>query len=134
MSKEPLSKEGYDFMAAAFDVYNEMGNGFTEDIYQESLEDELADRGLPFTAQPEIQIFYKGRPLRRRLRPDLMVHSDIVVELKAVRALTEEHEAQILNYLKAARKPVGYLVNFGSFGKLEWKRFARTRNISADQR
>ena len=125
---KPLQQEGYDFMAAAFEVYNEMGHGFTEDIYQESLEDDLSSRSIPFAAQPEITIFYKGKPLRRRLRPDLLVFNDVVVELKAVSCLVPEYEAQLLNYLKAARKPVGYLVNFGHTEKLEWKRLARTRS------
>jgi len=119
-------------MAAAFEVYNEMGHGFTEDIYQESLEDELGDRSIPFLAQSEVPIFYKNRPLRKRLRPDLMVFGDIVVELKAVSALAPEHEAQILNYLNATKKPVGYLVNFGNTKRLDWKRFVRTREISVD--
>jgi GxxExxY protein len=124
---EPLQQQGYDFTAAAFEVYNEMGQGFTEEIYQESLEDELADRGIPFTAQAEIPIFYKNRPIRKKLRPDLMVFADIVVELKAVSALAPEHEAQLLNYMKASREPVGYLVNFGNPSRLEWKRFVHTR-------
>jgi GxxExxY protein len=132
MNSEPLHQEGYEFMAAAFDVYNDMGNGYTEDIYQESLELELLERKIPFLAQAELTLHYKGKPLRRKLRPDLMVFGDIVVELKAATALTSEHEAQLLNYLKAARKPVGYLVNFGCREKLEWKRFARTRNIGVN--
>lgn len=125
-----MQQEG--FMAAAFEVYNEMGNGYTEDVYQESLEEELKDREIPFTAQAELTIHYKGRPLRKKLRPDLMVCTDIVVELKAASALTSEHEAQLLNYLKATGKPVGYLVNFGGREKLEWKRFVRTKKISAN--
>jgi GxxExxY protein len=124
---EPLQQQGYDFMAAAFDVYNEMGHGFTEDIYQESLEDELGQRSIPYVPQAEVPIFYKNRPLRKKLRPDLMVFADIVVELKAVSAIVPEHEAQLLNYMKAARKPVGYLVNFGNPSRLEWKRFVHTR-------
>ena len=132
MNPEPLQQEGYDFIAAACEVYNDMGNGYTEDIYQESLELELTDRKIGFLAQPELAIHYKGRPLRRKFRPDLLVATNIVVELKAVSALAPEHAAQLLNYLKATRKPVGYLVNFGSKSKLEWKRFARTRNISVN--
>ncbi len=132
MNPEPMQQEGYDLMAAAFAVYNDMGNGYTEDIYQESLELELTDRKIGFLAQPELAIHYKGRQLRRRFRPDLVVAADMVVELKAVSALTSEHEAQLLNYLKATGKPVGYLVNFGSKSKLEWKRFARTRTISVN--
>ena len=127
-----MQQEGYDFMAAAFEVYNDMGNGYTEDIYQEALELELIDRNIPFLAQAELTIHYKGKPLRKKLRPDLLVFSDIVVELKAVSAVVSEHEAQLLNYLKATGKPIGYLVNFGCREKLEWKRFARTRKISVN--
>jgi GxxExxY protein len=127
---EPLAQQGYDFMAAAFEVYNELGHGFTEEIYQESLETELRTRAIPFAAQAEVGILYKGQPLRKKFRPDLIVFEDIIVELKAVKALAPEHEAQLLNYLKAAGKPVGYLVNFGSAEKLEWKRFALTRKLA----
>ena len=132
MTTELLQQEGYGFMAAAFEVYNEMGNGYTEDIYQESLEEELKDRKIQFLPQAELTIHYKGRPLRKKFRPDLMVFTDIVVELKAASALTSEHEAQLLNYLKATGKSVGYLVNFGCREKLEWKRFVRTKKISAN--
>ena len=122
-------------MAAAFEVYNEMGNGYTEDIYQESLEEELKNRSIPFLAQPELSIFYKNSRLKRKLRPDLIICAEMIVELKAATALTSEHEAQLLNYLKATGKTVGYLVNFGSKDKLQWKRFIRSPrlvNISAN--
>ncbi|MDD3180465.1 MAG: GxxExxY protein [Opitutaceae bacterium] len=114
MNVEPMQQEGYGFMAAAFEVYNDLGNGYTEDIYQEALELELQERKIPYQAQAEVPVRYKGQPLRHRLRPDLVVFTDIIVELKAVSALASEHEAQLLNYLKATGKPVGYLVNFGS--------------------
>ena len=127
---EPMQQEGYDFMAAAFEVYNELGHGFTEEIYQETLENELASRNIPFVAQTEVTVLYKGRPLRKKLRPDLLVCGDIIVEIKAVSTLMAEHAAQLLNYLKASGKPVGYLVNFGCPDELEWKRFARTRAVS----
>ncbi len=127
-----MQREGYNFMAAVFEVYNVMGNGYTEDVYQESLELELSDRKIPFQAQSELAIQYKGKSLRRKFRPDLMVSGDIIVELKAASALTGECEAQLLNYLKATGKPVGYLVNFGCKDRLEWKRFVRTRGISAN--
>ena len=132
MNPEPMQQEGYDLMAAAFEVYNDMGNGYTEDIYQEALELELTDRKMPFQPQPELTIRYKGKSLKKKFRPDLLVFSDLVVELKAASALTSEHEAQLLKYLKATGKPVGYLVNFGCREKLEWKRFARTRKISVN--
>ncbi len=115
-------QEGYDFMAVAFEVYNEMGSGFLEEVYQESLELELTERGIPFVAQPKLTIYYKGRPLKKHYEADLIIVGEIVVELKAHKTLAPEHEAQLLNYLKATRKRVGYLVNFGAFPRLEWKR------------
>ncbi len=127
---KPFQQEGYDLMAAAFEVYNDLGHGFTEDIYQDALETELTDRGIPFLAQAEIVVFNKGKPLRKKLRPDLLVFGEIIGELKAVNSLTSEHEAQLLNYLKATGKQVGYLINFGHGPKLEWKRFARSRTAN----
>jgi GxxExxY protein len=127
MGEEPMQQEGYDLMAAAFEVYNELKHGFSEEIYQESLETELRLRQIQFSPQPELSINYKQQPLKKKLRPDLLVSRDIVVELKAVANIAREHETQLLNYLKASKKPVGYLINFGNAEKLEWKRYARTR-------
>jgi GxxExxY protein len=118
-----MQQEGYDLMAAAFEVYNELGSGFLEEPYQEALELELTDRAIPFLAHPRLQIFYKGKPLKKEYEADLLVVGEILVELKAVKTLAPEHEAQLINYLKATRKRVGYLVNFGAFPRLQWKRF-----------
>ena len=125
MSTTPglFQQEGYDLMAAVFDVYNELGHGFLEEVYHESLELELGDRGIPFITRPHLSLFYKGRPLQKHYEADLIVIGEIVVELKAVKTLLPEHEAQLINYLRATRKRVGYLINFGSFPKLDWKRF-----------
>jgi len=112
-------------MGACFEVYNEMGNGFLEEVYQESLELELTERGIPFVAQPKLPIFYKGRQLRKHYEADLLVLDRIIVELKAVKALLPEHEAQLLNYLKATGRRVGYLVNFGAHPRLDWRRRIR---------
>jgi GxxExxY protein len=130
-SDQPFAQLGYDLMAAAFDVYNDLGGGLSEEIYQESLERELAARRLAFTSQPELVVFYKGTPINKRLKPDLIVSGEIIVELKAVKTLTEEHEAQLLNYLRITRKSVGYLINFAAFPKLQWKRYANTRIAGA---
>ena len=123
MKLEIYKDEGYKFMAAAFEVYNDRGYGLAEEIYQECLEIELALRGLSFRAKAEIKCFYKGRELKKRYIPDLLVLGCLVVELKAVTELAPEHEAQLLNYMRIARQPVGYLVNFGHKNTLEWKRF-----------
>lgn len=115
--------EGYQLMGAAFEVYNQLGYGMAEEVYQQSLEIELTLRGIPYLTKHELTICYKGRPLGTTYKPDLVVHGTIVVELKAVKELVTEHEAQLFNYLRIARQPVGYLLNFGRKGKLEWKRF-----------
>jgi GxxExxY protein len=120
-----LDVEGYSMIGACFEVYNEMGNGYLEDVYQESLELELHDRKIPFVTKPKLPIFYKGRPLRKQYEADLIVFDRIIIELKAVKALLPEHEAQLLNYLKATGRRVGYLVNFGAFPKLDWRRRVR---------
>jgi GxxExxY protein len=114
---------GYDFMAAVFDVHNEMGGGFLEEVYHESLELELAARNIPFVSEPTLTLYYKGRPLQKKHQTDLIVVGEILVELKAVKTLLAEHDAQLINYLRATRKRVGYLVNFAAFPRLEWKRF-----------
>lgn len=117
-----MQQEGYDFMAACFEVYNELGHGFLEEVYQESLEIELTERGISFISKPRLQLFYKDKPLRKTYEADLIVIDEIVIELKATKARLPEHEAQLINYLRATKKRVGYLVNFGSQPGLEWKR------------
>ena len=115
--------EGYRLMGAAFEVYNELGYGMAEEIYQQSLEIELALRAITFATKQELAAYYKGHMLETRYVPDLFVMNAVVVELKAVSALNKDHEAQLFNYMRIARQPVGYLINFGAKGKLEWKRF-----------
>jgi GxxExxY protein len=116
-------EEGYQFMAAAFEVCNDRGYGLAEEIYQECLEIELELRGISFCPKGEVRCYYKGRELKKRYVPDLFVLGCLVVELKAVTELASEHEAQLLNYMRITRQPVGYLVNFGHKNTLEWKRF-----------
>ena len=121
-------------MSAAFEVYNDRGYGLAEEIYQECLEIELEMRGISFGAKAEIKCFYKGRELKKRYIPDLFVFGCLVVELKAVTELAPEHEAQLINYMRIARRPVGYLVNFGHKGTLEWKRFILSEFIEQTAR
>ncbi len=117
------SGEGFALMAATFEVHNEIGGGLSEEIYQESFEIELGDRKIPFVPRRELVIFYKGRQLKKKYLPDLYAHDGIIVELKSVSALAPEHEAQILNYMRIAKKRVGYLINLGPIKGVEWKRY-----------
>ena len=125
-------REGYDLMGAAFEVYNKSGFGLAEEIYQECMEIELDLRGIPRRSKEEIKCFYKGRELKKRYVPDLFVFGCVVVELKSVAELAPEHEAQLMNYMRIARLPVGYLINFGHKGTLEWKRFILSEFITAN--
>jgi GxxExxY protein len=117
-----LEDEGYKLMGAAFEVYNELGYGMAEEIYQQSLEIELSLRGIAFQTKRDLSVFYKDQLLSTLYRPDFLVWDAIVVELKAVSALVADHEAQLFNYMRIARRQVGYLLNFGKKGELEWKR------------
>lgn len=110
-------------MAAAFEVYNEIGYGMAEEVYQQSLEIDLSLRKIPFLTKQELEVYYKGQKLATCYKPDLVVFSGIVVELKAVTELLAEHEAQLFNYMRVSRMAVGYLVNFCRKGELQWKRF-----------
>lgn len=117
-------------MGAAFEVYNEQGYGMAEEIYQDCFEIELSLRSIPFLPKVELKCYYKGQELHSRYVPDLFVFDCLVVELKAVKELTPEHEAQLFNYMRIARQPVGYLINFGHRGGLEWKRLILSELIN----
>ena len=121
--KQLYKQEGYDLMAAAFEVHEHNGGGLAEEVYQECLEIELGLRGMPYRSKQEIAIFYKGRELKKRYIPDLYVFDGIVVELKAVAAILPEHVAQLLNYMRLTKMRVGYLINFGPLRGVEYKRF-----------
>lgn len=125
-TKEIIYKEEcYRIMGACFEVYNEKGCGFTEPIYQECLEIELGMQQILFEAQAQLPLSYKGRPLRQRFQPDFICFGKIIVEIKALSALTPEHRSQVLNYLNATGYSLGLLVNFGHHGKLEWERIVK---------
>ena len=122
MRAEIYKDEGYKLMGAAFEVYNERGYGLGEEIYQECLEIELEIRGIIHRSKQELRCYYKERELKKRYVPDLFVFDCLITELKAVSVLAPEHEAQLINYLRLTRQPVGYLINFGHKDGLEWKR------------
>jgi len=119
-----FKEESYAIQGAIFEVYREMGCGFLEAVYQECLEMELASRGVPFVAQPELQLTYKSERLRQTYRPDLICHGQIIVELKAVKEIAPEHKAQVINYLHATGMRLGLLVNFASYPKATITRLA----------
>ena len=117
--------ESYRIMGACFEVYNQKGCGFLEPVYQQCLEIELALQGIPFSAQQELVLDYKGHRLRQTYKPDFICFEKIIVELKAASELTDEHRAQVHNYLKATSLKLGLLVNFGHYPLLEYERIVR---------
>ena len=113
----------YAIVGAAIEVHRVLGQGFLEPVYQEALEIESNIRALPFESQKVIQIHYKEQLLKKEYIADLVYYNRIIVELKALDELTTREDGQLLNYLKATGFKVGLLINFGSRGRLEWKRF-----------
>ena len=108
-------------IGAAMEVHNTLGPGFLEGVYQDALELELRTRGISFETQQELQIAYKGAPLKHKYKPDFMVEGKVIVEIKAVTQLTDVDLAQTINYLKATSYKVALLISF-SGRSLEWKR------------
>jgi GxxExxY protein len=118
-------EEAYAIIGACFEVYNEMGCGFLEAVYQECLELELARRGVPFRPQADLMLHYKGAPLKQVYVPDFICFDKIILEIKAVSELADAQRAQVHNYLKATGYRLGLLVNFGHHPKLEYERIFR---------
>ncbi|HKY54205.1 MAG TPA: GxxExxY protein [Anaerolineales bacterium] len=118
--------EVYAIIGAAMEVYNHLGPGFSEAIYQEAMEIESDSRKIPNQPQQDIFIKYKGTILKQFFKPDFICYDKIITEIKALDRLTSREEAQLLNYLKAIGLPVGLLINFGDEKDLEWKRMVFT--------
>lgn len=116
--------EVYAIVGAAMEVHSVLGNGFLEAVYQSAFKLELFSRKIPFEVEKELPVFYKNQRLEICYRADVICYGKIIVELKALDKLTSKEESQLLNYLSATGLRVGVLINFGSRGKLEWKRFA----------
>jgi GxxExxY protein len=118
--------ESYKIIGACFQVHNQMGSGFLEPVYQECLEIEFEFQQIPFLPQQEQQLFYRGRQLKQFYKPDFICYEKIVVEIKAVAALVDEHRAQVFNYLNATKYKLGLLVNFAGHPKLQYERILLT--------
>jgi GxxExxY protein len=123
MSKLVHENETYAILGACFEVYKEKGCGFLEAVFQECLGLEFDLQGIPAKPQVAMPLTYKGRPLVQRYIADFICYDKVIVELKAVSKITDEHRAQIQNYLHATGLKVGLLVNFGHFPKVEHERF-----------
>ena len=106
------SDKVYNIIGATMAVHSELNWGLLEPVYQEALHLELLDRGIANQREQEIQIYYKKHILEKKYKMDIVV-DDIIIELKSVTKLAPEHRAQLCNYLRLTRKPLGLLINFG---------------------
>lgn len=114
--------ESYLIRGVAMKVYNELGPGFLESVYQEAMEIELSRSGIPFQPQKELIVYYDGMPLQHRFRADFVCYDRIIVEIKALSEITGTHKAQILNYLHATKMRLGLIFNFGCLGGVQFER------------
>jgi GxxExxY protein len=117
--------EVFQIMGAAIEVHKVLGNGFLESVYEEAMTIEANERKIPYNRQVRLPIYYKGKLLEKEFIADFIAFDKIIVEFKSIHKITMIEEAQIINYLKATGMRVGLIINFGSVGKLEWKRFIK---------
>ena len=115
-------EESYKIVGAAFNVYNKLGHGFLEAVYQEALEIEFKKQGIPYEREKELKITYDGVELKATYEADFVCYGKIIVELKAVSYLEDSHRAQVYNYLHATGFKLGLLMNFGNTDELEKER------------
>ena len=116
-----FKEESYQIIGAAMEVHRELGCGFVEPIYQEALEKEFILRKIPYEREKELTVNYKGDLLTKTFRADFICYNKIILELKAVKEFSDEHYAQIFNYLRASRMDLGLLINFGT-ASIEFQR------------
>lgn len=114
-------------IGSAFEVINELGSGFLESVYENAMVLTLKQKGLNVKAQYPIRVNFRNECVGEFFA-DILVEDKIIIELKAVKSLAPEHQAQVINYLKATGIEVGLLINFGS-SKLEYKRLTRSKEI-----
>lgn len=122
-----FKEESYSIMGACFAVYRDKGCGFLEPVYQECMELEFGHTNMPARSKPPLSLTYRGVTLRQKYEPDFVCFDKIILELKAVSKLVDEHRAQVLNYLNATGFELGLLVNFGHYPGLEWERIANSK-------
>lgn len=118
------AKEAFEIIGAAMEVHRILGHGFLELVYQESLAIELKNRNILFEREKLLKINYKGQELQQYYKADFVCYDEIIVELKALSELNSDHDAQVLNYLKATGLRLGLLINFGTTS-LQYKRLVK---------
>ena len=133
MKEIVFKNESYAIIGACFEVYNDKGCGFLEPVYQECLQIEFEYQSIPAIAKPTLTLSYRGRALLQTYQPDFVCYGKIIVELKALSAIADEHRAQLLNYLHATGFELGLLINFGHYPRLQHERMAKTHRMRTSE-
>jgi GxxExxY protein len=128
MTELLFKEEVFNIVGAAMEVHKVLGPGFLEAVYQEVLAIEFKLRNIPFIEFPNLKIDFKGYTLKKEYIPDYLCYDEIIVEIKAISKCGPNEEAQIINALKASKKSVGVLFNFGE-KSLYWQRYINTKKI-----
>ena len=115
------------------DVFRELGSGFLEPVYQDAAEIAFRQAGIPFVREAQCPIYFRGVKIQRNYEADFVCYGEVILEFKAVKKLAPEHKAQLINYLKATRISLGYLINFHG-DKLTWERIVYTEREDVSRR
>ncbi|HPH22552.1 MAG TPA: GxxExxY protein [Chitinophagaceae bacterium] len=121
MSELVYKEESYSIIGLCMEVHNQLGHGFSEIVYKDALEFEFSENGIVYEREKEYPVFYKGNLLKHKFYADFVVFDKIILEVKCVKSIADEHESQAINYLKVSDNRLALLVNFAR-GKMEYKR------------
>jgi GxxExxY protein len=121
MSEIIYKDESYIIIGKCMEVHNELGHAFSEIVYKDALEMEFNDNDILFEREKEYPVWYKGKLLKHKFYADFIIFDKIILEVKCVKAITDEHIAQVINYLKVSDNKLALVVNFAR-GKLEYQR------------
>ena len=121
MSELVYKEESYSIIGLCMEVHNQLGHGFSEIVYKDALEFEFSENGIVYEREKEYPVFYIGNLLKHKFYADFVVFDKIILEVKCVKSIADEHESQAINYLKVSDNRLALLVNFAR-GKMEYKR------------
>ena len=123
INRSECLKRMYNIVGAAMEVYNELGYGFSEPIYQECLSIVCTEKNIPWEREKVLKMFFHNQLLKKEYKADFVCYGDIIVELKAVSEMNNEHRAQLFNYLRITDSYAGILINFGDPNMLVTERY-----------